>query len=197
MTIKAGISKIEISSQQENVKVNDPLYAKVIVFDDTKKRSAIIALDAVAIGGICDISDDFMNEIRSSLSEAHEISEGNIIINATHTHTAGPMLCDEETLIAKVLWSFGEAVGNMVDVRIGAGSGYDDTYIINRTLRLKNGLHWSIRQANPCPKDEEIEDLGPIDPRIGILKIEDEKGSPHSRERGAKENPRQAHIPAH
>ena len=49
-------------------------------------------------------------------------------------------------------------------LEIGTGSGYEDRITINRTLRLKNGKSWTIRHTNPCPPDEEVAELGPIDP---------------------------------
>lgn len=174
--LRAGIAKVEISTQREDKRVNDPLYGKIILFDDGRKRVGIIALDAVAIGGICDISDNFKDNLRNRISQAYNLDKTDILINATHTHTAGPMLCEENVLIQRLFDAFGEAAGNMVGVKIGAGGGYDDAHVINRTLRLKNGNHWTIRQANPCPPDGEVEDLGPVDPQIGILKVEDEAG---------------------
>ena len=49
---------------------------------------------------------------------------------------------------------------------------------MNRTLRLKNGQAWTIRHSNPCPPDDEVEGVGPIDPEIGILRIDRLDGRP-------------------
>ncbi len=50
--------------------------------------------------------------------------------------------------------------------------------MLNRTLRLKNGKGHTIRHANPCPRDDEVESLGPIDPDIGILRFDRADGRP-------------------
>ena len=49
---------------------------------------------------------------------------------------------------------------------------------MNRTLRLKNGQCWTVRHTNPCPPDEEVAGVGPIDPEIGILRIDRMDGRP-------------------
>jgi len=66
----------------------------------------------------------------------------------------------------------------MVEVRIGSGSGHEDRISMNRTLRLKNGKHWTIRHTNPCPPDEDVEGLGPVDHEIGIIRIDRLDGTP-------------------
>jgi hypothetical protein len=49
---------------------------------------------------------------------------------------------------------------------------------MNRRLRLKSGKHWTIRRANPSPKDSEVVALGPLDPEIGILRVDRGTGEP-------------------
>ncbi len=41
---------------------------------------------------------------------------------------------------------------------------------------MKNGKGWAIRHANPLPPDEEVESVGPIDPEIGILRLDRKNG---------------------
>ncbi len=60
----------------------------------------------------------------------------------------------------------------------GTGRGHEDRIIINRTLRVKNGLAWTVRHSNPCPPDEDVESLGPIDPEIGLLRVDRLDGGP-------------------
>lgn len=168
--IFAGVSKRDISTHSQNVTVNDPLYVKVLVLDDGNKRIAVMAIDTVAIGGPYDVKDDFLGRVKIFAEKDFGIHD--VLINATHTHTVMPMLCDDLEQFQKTCEAITEACNGMVPVKIGSGAGYEDSFTINRTLRLSNGNHWTIRQANPCPKDDEVEDLGPIDPRIGILRVD-------------------------
>lgn len=174
----AGVAKREISTEQEGVIVNDPLYAKALALDDGKTMIAIIAMDAVAIGGICDIGDDFLPKLREKIEKELKIPGKNILVNASHTHTAGPMLCEAEKQLERTFDAVKDAVQSMTEVKIGAGSGFEDRIMINRTFRLKNGKDWTIRQTNPCPPDEEVAGLGPVDPEIGIIRIDRLDGSP-------------------
>ena len=48
------------------------------------------------------------------------------------------------------------AAGSMTPVRVGSGVGREDRIMMNRTLRLANGRHWTIRHTNPCPPDDEV-----------------------------------------
>ncbi|HOG51884.1 MAG TPA: hypothetical protein PKY10_14940, partial [Lentisphaeria bacterium] len=57
--LMAGIGRKEIGTLLPG-KLHDPLYARVLVLSYGATRVAIIAMDAVAIGGICDLSDDFL-----------------------------------------------------------------------------------------------------------------------------------------
>ena len=48
--LQAGVAKSDITTDAEGVRINDPLYAKVLVLDDGRTKLAIIAVDAIAIG---------------------------------------------------------------------------------------------------------------------------------------------------
>ena len=176
--LRAGVAKSEITTYEPGIAVNDPLYAKALVLDDGKTKVAIIGMDAVAIGMICDIGDDFLGKLRGRIEKELGIPERNVLVNASHTHTADPMLCPAAEQIERTFDAVRRAMQNMTGVKIGAGTGYEDRIMINRGLRLKNGKHWTMRQANPCPPDDEVEGLGPFDPEIGILRIDRMDGTP-------------------
>jgi hypothetical protein len=176
--LRAGTGKREISTSAPGVVVNDPLYAKALVLDDGNIRLAIIAMDAVAIGGICDIQDDFLPELRNRIEQNLGIPEDNVLVNASHTHTVEPMLCPPTEQLERTLDAVRQAADNMTEVKVGAGSGHEDRIMINRTLRLKNGRGWTIRQTNPCPPDDEVAELGPVDPEIGIIRFDRLDGTP-------------------
>jgi hypothetical protein len=49
---------------------------------------------------------------------------------------------------------------------------------MNRTLRLKSGMHWTIRHAHPLPPDEEVKSLGPMDSELEVIRIDRDDGLP-------------------
>ena len=184
-SLRAGVAKIDITADAKDVKIADPLYAKALVLDDGKTRLAIIAMDTTAINGrsisdgmLGDVADDFLQKLRTKVEQELDIPGCNVLVNASHTHPPGKLLCDDGEQVVRVSAAVGEAIENMEPVKVGAGSGYEDRITMNRTLRLKNGKSWTVRHTNPCPPDEEVASLGPIDPEIGILRVDRLDGSP-------------------
>lgn len=176
--LRAGVAKADITTTEAGIRVNDPLYAKVLVLDDGKTRLAIVAMDAVAIGGIGDATDDFLPTLRRRLHDELSLEGRHVLVNASHTHPPGRLLCGDEEQVDRVFGAVKEACEHMTEVKVGWGIGYEDRIMMNRTLRLKNGRHWTIRHANPCPPDEEVAGVGPVDPDIGIIRVDRLDGRP-------------------
>ncbi|MGD9495509.1 MAG: hypothetical protein AB7Y46_04265 [Armatimonadota bacterium] len=176
--LRAGVAKSDITISDESVPVHDPLYAKALVLDNGETQVAIIAMDVVAIGTIFDVSDEFLPELRARIEGELGIPGAHVLVNASHTHPPRKMLCPHAEQVERTLDAVRRAQEGMVEVRIGVGVGHEDRFVINRTLRLKDGKGWTIRQANPCPPDEEVAGLGPVDPEIGILRVDRAYGRP-------------------
>lgn len=177
-SLRAGVAKSDITTDAEGVRVNDPLFAKALVLDDGNTRLAIITMDAVAIGGIGDINDEFLPNLRARIQNELGIPGKNVLVNASHTHPPGPLLCNDEEQLKRTFDAVRRAAQSMMPVKVGCGVGHEDRIMMNRALRLKNGQHWTIRHSNPCPPDEEVASVGPIDPEIGILRIDRLDGRP-------------------
>ena len=176
--LRAGVAKSDITTSEEGARINDPLFAKALVLDDGATRVAIIAMDAVAIGGIGDINDDFLPALRSRIQAELGIPGGNVLVNASHTHPPGRLLCDDREQVERTLDAVIRAARNLDAVRVGTGVGREDRIMINRTLRMKDGREWTVRHANPCPPDDEVAGIRPVDPEIGILRIDRTDGRP-------------------
>ena len=171
-SLRAGTAKSDITTSEEGVVIHDPLYAKALALDDGKTQVVIIAMDVVALAMICDVSDDFMPRLRGRIEKELGIPGDHVLVNASHTHIPGTMLCDHAQQVERTLDAVRRAQENLTPVTVGVGVGHEDRFQINRTLRLKNGKGWTIRHANPCPPDDEVESLGPIDPEIGIIRFD-------------------------
>lgn len=176
--LQAGAAKREITTTEPQIGIKDPLFAKVLVLDDGATRLAIIAMDAVAIGGICDISDDFMPKLRARIDTELGIAGDNVLVNASHTHPSGPILCEEGELIDRTVDAVRTAAAQMTPVKIGVGAGHEDRITMNRTLRLKDGTHWTIRHSNPSPPDDLVESFGPLDTELGVIRVDRLDGTP-------------------
>ncbi len=173
----AGVGRNEIGTLRPG-KLHDPLYARALVLSYGPTRVAVIAMDAVAIGGICDLSDDFLPRLRERLQAQLGIPARHILVNASHTHTAGPMLRAEADVLEQTFQAVAQAASQLTPVIFGAGSGSEERIVTNRTLRLKNGRAWTIRHTNPSPPDDDVAGLGPVDPEIGVFRFDRLDGRP-------------------
>ena len=164
----AGVAKVEITT--DKITVNDPLYAKVLRFEKEGRVTALVSLDYVSMGGdISELSDGFFTALKAGVKKA---GVHTLLCGVTHTHTHFPMSREEKEVLERVLIAIEKAGEDMQPVKVGAGVGHDSSFLINRTLRLKNGGGWTIRQAHPCPKDDEIDGLNYVDDSIGILRVD-------------------------
>jgi hypothetical protein len=185
-SLRAGTAKVDITVESTDKRINDPLYAKVLVLDEGQTRLAIITMDVTAIGGrtisreiLNDVADDFMPKLRSRIEKEYHIPGYNVMAAASHTHPFhGQLLCSDKEQIDRIVDALGQAIKNLTPVTTGIGSGVEDRISINRTLRLKNGKHWTIRMSSPCPPDEMVADVGPFDPEIGVIRIDRIDGRP-------------------
>lgn len=168
----AGTAKVDITDYEAGP-VNDPLYVKVIALKSGETTMTLISVDAVAIGELGRIKNDYLPAIRERMQKELKIAPEHVLVNASHCH--GVIRTD---LADKTLEAVKAAVANMVPVRIGAGTGYEDRIMENRRLRLKSGKEVDVRHAYALPPDAAVGAVAPTDPEIGVLKIEREDGSP-------------------
>lgn len=178
-SLRAGVAKSDITTDAKEAVINDPLFAKVLVLDDGKTQLAIIAMDVTAIdartitqGILNDVADDFLLKLRNRIQDELKIPTQNVLVNASHTHPPGRLLCNDSEQVDRTVDAVSRAMKNMIPVKVGSGIGYEDKITMNRALRLKNGQHWSVRHSNPCPPDEDVAGIAPIDPEIGIIRID-------------------------
>ncbi len=164
--LTAGVAKIDITNVDAGP-VNDRLWAKALVIKSDTTTAVIVAVDAVAIGEIGHIKNDYLPKVRARIEKELGIKPTNVLVNASHCHGVVCSDVDERTFQAVK-----QATMNMVPVRIGAGRGHEDRVSENRRLKLKNGKELDVRHAYSLPADEEVAEIGPIDPDIGILRLD-------------------------
>ena len=142
--------------------VHDPIKARVLVLDNGDDRLAIVSCD------LCGVSRDLREGILSRLPETCRITSENLLLAATHTHAAqgaciefrparivaGAYDADlKRDMTEKIAGGITEASGNLSPAKIGWGRTEDDRLSANRRV---NG--------------------GPIDPEIGVLRVDRAEG---------------------
>lgn len=169
--LSAGVAKVDITDRQAGP-VNDPLYVKALVIKSESTTVVLITVDAVAIGEIGRIKNDYLPKVRSQLQQDLGISPSHVLVNASHCHGIVCADVDERTVQAVKA-----AAKNLVPVRVGAGVGHEDRIMENRRLKLKSGKEVDVRHAYSLPPDEEVAEVGPVDPQIGLLRLDRLDGS--------------------
>lgn len=170
--LRAGVARMEITDRAAGP-VHDPSYVKALVLKDSEKIVALITLDVVAIGGIGPIRNDYLDTVRKRLSQELGILPNHVFINASHCHSA--VRSDAASLTVDAVK---QAVQQLTPVWVGAGRGTEDRIQENRRIRLKDGSETDVRRAYSMPFDNEVASVGPIDPEIGLLRLDHTNGTP-------------------
>ena len=164
--LTAGVAKVDITNRDAGP-VNDPLWVKALVLKSGKTTAVLITLDAVAVGEIGYVKNDYLPKIREQLQAGLGILPQNILVNASHCHG---IVCAD--VADRTVQAVKEAAANLVPVKVGAGEGHEDRIMENRRLKLKSGREADVRHAYSLPADDAVAEVGPVDPQIGILRLD-------------------------
>ncbi len=164
--ILAGVAKIEITDREAGP-VNDPLHVRALVLKSESTTAVLVTVDAVAIGEIGRIGNDYLPEVRSRLHKELGFAPESVLVTASHCHG---VVCRD--VADRTVEAVKRAAQQMVPVRVGAGSGFEDRVMENRRLKLKDGREVDVRHAYSLAPDEEVAAVGPVDPEIGVLRFD-------------------------
>ncbi len=167
----AGVSKVDISESASPI--NDPLYAKALVLKQGETIAVLVTVDAVSIGEIGYIRNDFLGTVRAELQKTLKIPPANILVNASHCHG---VVCSD--VASRTIQAVKDAWKKMVPVKAGVGSGQELRIMENRRLMLNDGSEADVRHAYAMPRDQDVVAIGPVDPQIGILRLDHANGKP-------------------
>jgi hypothetical protein len=167
----AGVAKVDITNPKVLV-ANDPLYVKALVVKSDAATAVIVTVDAVAIAEIGSIRNDYLAKVRGRLQKELKIDPAQVMINASHCH--GVVCADIED---KTFEAIQAAAGKLVPVTVGVGVGFENRIMENRRLKLKDGKEVDVRHAYSLPPDEDIAEVGPTDPHIGVLRLDRKDGT--------------------
>jgi hypothetical protein len=170
--LRAGAAKVEITDKNA-IPFNDPLYVKALVLTRAGTTAVLVTLDAVAVGEIGYVRNDYLGKVRARLERELGVPPGNVIVNASHCHGVVCADVDEKTVEAVKA-----AFANLVPVKAGVGVGSETRVSENRRLKLKSGKEADVRHAYSLPPDDEVVGVGPIDPQIGVLRLDRLDGRP-------------------
>jgi len=168
--LRAGAAKVVVTHPEAKTH-NEHLYVKALVLTNDVTTAVVITVDAVAIGEIGPIKSDYLPTVRAQLEKEFHVLPANVLVNASHCHG---IVCDD--VAERTIEAVREAHAKLTPVKVGAGVGHEDRIMENRRLFLKNGREADVRHAYALPPDAEIAGVGPIDPQIGVLRIDNLAG---------------------
>ncbi len=146
--LEAGAAKVDITNLEAGP-VNDRLYVKALVLQIGSEKPVIVTVDAVAIGEIGRIGNDYLPNVRARVETELGIKPSQVMVNASHCHGIVCEDVDERTVQA-----IRQAHQNLVPVRVGVGVGHEDRIMENRRIKLKSGRVVDVRHAYSLPPDE-------------------------------------------
>jgi hypothetical protein len=167
--LRAGAAKVDITHPEHPTRLGDKLYAKALVLSDGETTAVIVMVDAVSLGEIGYIKKEYLPNVRAALAKDLKIKPENVLINASHCHG---IVCQEKDMEQRTVQVVKDAYKKLEPVKVGVGTGREDRVQENRRLKLKSGKEADVRHAYSLPPDDEVVGVGPVDPEIGVLRLD-------------------------
>ncbi len=169
--------------------IHDETHARAIVLDDGKNQLAIVVAD------LCMVYRETLDKAKQRAHEYTSIPKANMMMSATHTHSAGaacsvfqsdPDPAYLDFLSERIADAVIRAYENRVPADIGWGFGHESSQVFNRRWKLKP----SAKAINPFGGEDlvkmnpgvdnpnKLEPAGPIDPEVAVVSIVSKTGNP-------------------
>lgn len=165
--------------------VDSPLHAKAVVLDDGEDRVVVAVVDN------CLLDRALLDEVKQAASERTGIAVERMMISATHTHSAPPVVgihgSDPEEgyrrqLYGAILMAILRAEKNLEAAEIAFGSGVCDEYVFCRRWEMKPGTATEVKftgreepniaQMNPGNGNaNKVRQTGVVDPEVTVWAV--------------------------
>ncbi|MDX1968678.1 MAG: neutral/alkaline non-lysosomal ceramidase N-terminal domain-containing protein [Planctomycetaceae bacterium] len=174
--------------------IHDDLHARCLVLDDGVTRLAIVVCDLLGI------HRKVSEEARLLIAETTGIPRDNVLISATHTHSAtsalgerrylpDPPLTDyQKFVVRRISDGVRRAIHNLKPAQIAFGSVDIPEHVFNRRWTMRPGTMppnpfggIDLVKMNPPAGSPNLEEpAGPTDPAVSILALREPDGRPIS-----------------
>ncbi len=201
-TLRAGAAIVDVTPEQFPVLINGgmltssanevvmPVKARALVLDDGARRVAIVVVDS------CMLSRDLLDEAKAMAAERTNIAPENMMIAATHSHTApasmGCLGTDPDPNYVPLLKEWigdviAAAEANLEPARIGwASTEAPDHTAIRRWIRRPDRIaddpfgNPTVRANMHAARnlDDVVGESGPIDPELPLISVQSVEGRP-------------------
>ena len=171
--------------------VNDELNARCLVLDDGRTKLALVVCDLLGIHRSVSI------EARRLIQHATGIPPENVMISATHTHSAGTALGQNRYTSTQTLDDYQQFVAQRIadgvkramtllrPAEIAFGTAEAPEHLNNRRWFMREGSAAPnpfgkvdrVRMNPPPGSPDLIEPAGPIDPTISFIALREPSGA--------------------
>jgi neutral ceramidase len=177
-------------SDRKATATNDPLHARCLVLDDGTTKVALVVVDS------CMIPREIHDAAKMLAEKKTGIPAANILISATHTHTAPTVAgvfqsdLDEgyaKFLTEKIAAGIEKAHANLAPARAAWGVGTESNQVFNRRWKMKEGVTNAdpfggttdkVKMNPPRQSADLLEPAGPTDPNVTVLSLRTADGKP-------------------
>ncbi|MFO0799978.1 MAG: hypothetical protein U0804_21105 [Gemmataceae bacterium] len=170
----------------------DKLHARCLVLDDGKTKAALCVVDS------CMIPRELGDAARAAASQATGIPAANILISATHTHSAptvtGVFGSDPDEryvkfLAGKIAAGVTAAHAKLAPAKVGWGAADEPGHVFNRRWLTTPGFEnvnpfgdkTDKVRTNPGYGNKALDrQAGPVDPAVSVLSVRGADGAPRA-----------------
>ena len=165
--------------------VNDPLHVRAVVMDDGETKIAMVLVDS------CMMPRDLLDKAKAQAAAKTGIAAENILISATHCHSAPSVIAVlgtgvdaryEAFLPGQIAKAIEQANANRQPARIGFAMGRDEVNVATRRWLMKEGVAPTNRfggtkndRARMHPgynNPDAIRETGLEDPDIPVISLQ-------------------------
>ena len=162
--LRVGAARVDVTPAagalpKNNRGVLDRLYARAIVLESGASSAALVTVDAGAV------STAIWQAVTSQVEKELGIPAPNVLLTATHTHSAGGQGGPEYT--RKIVESVRLAKQNLTPARVGYGTGESYINVNRQIVDPRTGRWWEGPNRG-----------GPSDKTVAVLKFESLSGEP-------------------
>jgi len=172
--------------------VHDELHARCLVLDDGKTKLVFVVCDLLGIGRV--VSD----EARALIQQDLGIPKDNVLISATHTHSAASALGKDARVLTDTMDEYQRFVARRIvdgvkrahnllrPAQIAFGSVDVPEHVFNRRWHMKPGTiplnpfggSDKVKMNPPAGSADLLEPAGPTDPTIPFIYCKEPTGQP-------------------
>ncbi|MFO0963984.1 MAG: neutral/alkaline non-lysosomal ceramidase N-terminal domain-containing protein [Gemmataceae bacterium] len=173
--------------------IHDELHVRCLVLDDGKVKLVFVVCDLLGLDRL--VSD----EARASIHKDLGIPPDNVLISATHTHSACSALGKDARVITdrpdeyqrfvarRIVDGVKRAHNLLRPAQIAWGSAEAPEHVFNRRWVLKEGSKFlvnpfgkvdKVKMNPPVGSPDLVEPAGPTDPTISFIALREPAGAP-------------------